>query len=100
MTKIVDTNRIAEVVKRSISEALAVPADKVVPPARLISDLRAESIDVADVRFRIESGLSIRIDQREMTAAIGEGVSAEEFDTSFTVQFIIDYVTRQMVAEQ
>lgn len=67
-----------------------------IPSARLVSDLKAESIDVADIRFRIEDGLKIRIDQREMMAAMGENLTAEELDNSFTVQFVIDYVTEKL----
>lgn len=97
MTRIIDPDRINEVVRKSISEALALPIEKVIPTARLISDLNAESIDIADIRFRIEDGLDIRIDQRELTAAIGAGISAEEFDSNFTVQSVIDYVASHLI---
>lgn len=91
-----DDNHVAEVIKRNISEALMATPDMVIPSARIISDLHAESIDVADIRFRIEEGLGIRINQREMIAELGEDIPAEEFDAHFTVQFVIDYVAQQM----
>ena len=92
MTNMIDRAQVTEAVRDIISEALAVSRDRVMPNARIISDLQAESIDVADVRFRLEHHFNIRIDQRQMTVAIGAGLSAEEFDSNFTVQFIIDYV--------
>ncbi len=96
MSKVTTTDQVSETVRRCISEALLVPIDRIVPSARLVSDLGAESIDVADIRFRIEEGLNIRIDQRQMTEALGSNLTVEEFDKCFTVQSVIDYALNQL----
>jgi len=96
MTNLPAREQIIEAIRRAVSEALLIPQDQVIPSARLVSDLKAESIDVADIRFRIEDGLKIRIDQREMMVALGENLTAEELNNSFTVQFVIDYVTEKL----
>jgi len=85
---------VAEVVTTSIVEALLAPLEKIIPSARLISDLEAESIDIVDMRFRIEEAMGIKIDQKAMTSSLGKNITEEQFDNLFTVQFIINYVQR------
>jgi acyl carrier protein len=96
MANAIDKEQIVEVIRNNISEALLVPLDRVVSSARIISDLSAESIDVADIRFRLEEKLGVRIDQRAMAAALGQTISAAELDEKFTVQFVIDYTIDQL----
>ena len=92
-SKIADLDRI---VMRHVSEALLAKPENVRPESRLFTDLSAESIDIADIRFRLEDHLHIKIDQRKMTDALGSGLSPEQFDRAFTVQFIIDYLQDQI----
>jgi len=92
-------DEIRQCVVRNIAEALLAPPEKVVPTARLLSDLGAESIDIADIRFRLEHDFNLKIGHREMIEGLGGNLSAAEFDNRFTVQFLVDYVKRQL-AEQ
>jgi len=91
---------VRETVTRHIAEALLVPIQAVVPSARLLSDLSAESIDIVDIRFRIEDEWKIKIEQRKMIDSLGQNLTAEEFDARFTVGFIIEYVTRHVTADR
>jgi acyl carrier protein len=87
---------IADVVLRNTSEALLKPIDKVVPEARLLTDLGAESIDIVDIRFRLEQEFGFKIDQDTMISSLGAGLTAKEFSDRLTVQFVIDYVTARL----
>jgi len=89
---------VREVVTRHISEALLVPIPQITPAARLFSDLKAESIDIVDIRFRIEEEWKIKIDQQAMLESLGANLSAEQLDARFTVGFIIEYVTPLVTA--
>lgn len=74
-----------------IAEALCIDAGTITPGSRLFLDLNAESIDVIDIRFRIEEAYSITIDQDDLMVSVGDGLSAQEVAERFTVQFIVDY---------
>jgi acyl carrier protein len=98
MTETISDDEIRRIIVKNISEALLSPPEKVVPSARLISDLNAESIDVADIRFRLEHDFNMKLDHKGMVESLGTNLSAEEFDNRFTVQFVIDHVKRQLAA--
>lgn len=89
-----------EVVTRHISEALLVPIERVTPSARLLSDLKAESIDIVDIRFRIEDEWKIKIDQQAMIDSLGQNLTADAFDARFTVGFIVEYVVQRLAADR
>lgn len=100
MTDLPGNVEIYQIVVRNISEALLAPPEKVIPSARLLSDLAAESIDIADIRFRLEHEFAMKLDHRTMIDRLGTNLSAEEFDRRFTVQFICDHVERQLAAQK
>jgi acyl carrier protein len=87
------------IIVKNIAEALLTPLDRIIPSARLLTDLNAESIDIADIRFRLEHDLNLKIDQKGMIESLGTNLSAEEFNNRFTVQFIWEHVMRRL-AEQ
>jgi acyl carrier protein len=53
-------------VRAAVAEALVVDPVDVVPEARLVEDLGAESIDFLDIAFRMEQAFGIRIQSNEM----------------------------------
>jgi len=85
---------ISEIVITSIAEALMISKDQIATSTCLVSDLEAESIDIVDIRFRIEQAIGMKIDQKTMIDNIGNNLTAEEFNSLFTVQFIIDYIQK------
>jgi acyl carrier protein len=87
-----DRKQVEDVIVKNICEALLVPPERVAPSARLLSDLAAESIDIADIRFRLEHDFDMKIDQKAMVESLGANLTAATFDERFTVQFVIDYV--------
>ncbi len=84
------------IIAKNISEALLIPPERVIPSARLITDLNAESIDIADIRFRLEQELDLKIDHKGLIASIGATLSAEDFDDRFTVQSVCEHVMRKL----
>ena len=50
-----------EKVREAIAEALGLDEDEVVPEARLMDDLGAESLDFLDIVFRIERAFGIKV---------------------------------------
>lgn len=55
---------------RLVGDALRVDPATITPETNLIYDLNAESIDLVDIRFRIEEAFGFRIEQREFIAAM------------------------------
>ena len=55
-----------EKVKVSLTEALGVDDEEVLPQATMVGDLGAESIDFLDIVFRLEKAFSIKIPRGEL----------------------------------
>lgn len=53
-------------VRTALVDALGVDEDEVVPTARLVGDLGAESIDFLDIVFRLEKAFDIKIPRGEL----------------------------------
>ena len=53
-------------VRGALVEALGVDEEEVVPEARLVGDLGAESIDFLDIVFRLEKAFDIKIPRGEL----------------------------------
>jgi acyl carrier protein len=53
-------------VRGALVEALGVDEEEVVPEARLVGDLGAESIDFLDIVFRLEKAFEIKIPRGEL----------------------------------
>lgn len=58
-------------VKEVLVDALGVDEEEVIPGARLMADLGAESIDFLDIVFRLEKTFSIKISREELFPAEG-----------------------------
>jgi len=78
-------------------EALRVDPDKIRMETRIILDLGAESIDIVDIRFRIEHAFGFKINQSDMMRSLGEGLSAEQIQEKFTVGSVVDYIRKLLV---
>ena len=57
---------IFEKVQAALVDALGVDDDEVTPPATLVGDLGAESIDFLDIVFRLEKSFNIKIPRGEL----------------------------------
>ena len=96
------TGRIRSKVETEITAilctALEVSAEDVVPGARIMNELGADSIDLLDIRFRIERALGLRITNEELAVAFGESKTAEDFIDMFTVDAMVGYLIGRLEA--
>ena len=83
-------------VRAALVEVLSVPSERVTPAARVILDLGAESIDLLDLRFRIEKAFEIRITKDDLATAFGDSVETGEYLERFTVGALCDYVAGRL----
>ena len=100
MTNNYTDDKIFTVIQDIIVQALRIDPSKVEPDARFFIDLEAESIDVLDIRFRIEEAFGFKISDDEVIRHIGEDLTAEEIEEKFTVESLIDYVKEQITEKE
>jgi acyl carrier protein len=89
---------IEETISAILCSALEVDPGEVVPGARIMDELGADSIDLLDIRFRIERALGIRITSDELSIAFGEARTAGDFIDMFTVEAMVDYLVARLEA--
>jgi acyl carrier protein len=79
-----------------IGEVLAIPESKMTMQSRIMDDLQAESIDLLDLRFRLEREFEITISNDDLRRAFEGLTSAEAFRAAFTVGALCDYIARRV----
>ncbi len=89
-----------KIIQDIIVKALRIDPSKIEPDARFLIDLGAESIDVLDIRFRIEQAFGFKISDDEVMRHIGEDLTAEEIEEKFTVESLIDYVKERLAEKE
>ena len=95
MTTRSDTEVLQEV-STMLGEVLGLDLERLVPEARIMDDLGAESIDLLDLRFRLERAFGFRVTNQDLAAAAGNPLSAAEFRDRFTVGALAAYVRRRL----
>jgi acyl carrier protein len=80
---------------RMVGEALRVNVATITPDTNLILDLNAESIDLVDIRFRIEEAYGFQIDQRAFITAIAVDVPGADVAASLTMRRLTEFVMRR-----
>jgi acyl carrier protein len=88
--------QIFEKVRGILMDVLSAEAGRVVPEARVILDLGAESIDLLDLRFRVEKTFDIHITKDDLAAAFGETIETGEYLARFTVGALCGYVEQRL----
>jgi acyl carrier protein len=87
---------ILEGLKDIIITALRVDRERLVPDARFFPDLGAESLDVLDIRFRIEEMFQLKFSDGEVIRQLGENLTHAEIEDKFTLQSLFDYVLKRI----
>ena len=100
MTENYTADKIFAIIQDIIVQALRIDPSKVEPDARFFIDLGAESIDVLDIRFRIEQAFGFKISDDEVVRYIGEDLTAEEIQEIFTVESLIDFVKERLAEKE
>jgi acyl carrier protein len=92
MSTFASTEQILSELRRIVADVVCVDANDVSPDSRIVLDLGAESIDLLDLRFRIERAFGLRITNEELAALVGPDVTRERFQQQFTVRAVGEYV--------
>lgn len=82
--------------KKIIEEALMITPERIVTEARLITDLNAESIDLLDIRFRIEQEFGFKIPDGELVKQLGEDLSKQEIEEKLTIASLFAYIKNRL----
>ena len=70
----VDKSQVYGKIKECLVEALGVEEAEIVPGARIMDDLGAESIDFLDIVFRLEKAFGIKIPRGGDQIQVGDNV--------------------------
>lgn len=76
--------------------ALRKPAEQVQPGATLFGDLGAESLDLLDIRFRMEKVFGIRIAQDEISKTVDATLSTDEVRRILSVEHLVEFVSYRL----
>jgi acyl carrier protein len=82
-----------------IVEALRVDPETISLKSNILTDFDAESIDLVDIRFRIEETFGFRVDQEEFIQGLGEGLSPAEIGDHITVERVVGYIKRRLTQQ-
>jgi acyl carrier protein len=80
-----------------IVEALRVDPAKINPAARLFDDLGAESIDLLDIRFRVEHAFGFKIEPDDIIRSLGERLNANQIREQLTVESVVAYIRQRLL---
>jgi len=96
MSLIYDDKQVFEIVCSNISEALRIPLVKITPDSRVFIDLGAGSLDIIDIRFRLEHAFGFKVQDKEMVQSLGKDLSAAEIQETFTVAAIVRFISQRL----
>jgi acyl carrier protein len=77
-----------------VADALRVDSATITPETNLIIDLNAESIDLVDIRFRIEEAYGFQIEQRAFVTAVAGDMPVGEIVNLMTMRRLVEFVIR------
>jgi len=75
-----------------LQEALRVGTTTITPEARVFDDLGAESLDLLDIRFRVDESFGIKTSDEDLIRSLGDGLSSEEIHEKLMVRSLILYI--------
>lgn len=96
MTNHPSREEIASILGNILLQALRRDPSKIKPECRIFDDLGAESLDILDVRFRIERTFGFKIEQDEIARYVGEGLTNQQIRDKFTVQSLVDFIEHRL----
>lgn len=75
-----------------LQDALRIEPVKITPDARLFVDLGAESLDLLDIRFRVDEAFGFKAKEEELIRSLGDGLSAAEIQEKLTVRSLVLHI--------
>jgi acyl carrier protein len=94
MTSPLTFDEVFQSLTRIVADALRVDPATITPDTNLIVDLNAESIDLVDIRFRIEEAYGFQLEQRAFVAAVAGDMPVGELVNLMTMRRLADFVIR------
>lgn len=79
-------------------EALRVSPPKITAEARLFDDLGAESIDLLDIRFRMEHAFGLKIEQDAISRSVGPELTTGQIRERLTVGALAAFAEQRLRA--
>ncbi len=79
-----------------VAQALMTSTEKVHADSRLYGELGAESIDLLDVRFRLEKQFALSIPEGAIIRSLGPGLTPAEIDAALTPRNIARFVVSML----
>jgi acyl carrier protein len=83
-----------------ISYALRIDPDKVTAGSRIIADLKAESLDILDIRFSVEQEFGFKLKEHEIIDTIGKDITSTEFIEVFTVSSLAYFIENKLKQQE
>jgi len=75
-----------------LQEALRVEPAKITPEARVFVELGAESLDLLDIRFRVDEAFGFKTKEEDLIRSLGDGLGAAEIQEKLTVRSLVLYI--------
>ena len=75
-----------------LQDALRIEPVKITPEARVFVELGAESLDLLDIRFRVEEAFGFKTKEEELIRSLGGGLGAAEIQEKLTVRSLVLYI--------
>lgn len=96
MKTIPDSCAILQTITHILVEALRVPPARITPAARLFADLGAESIDLLDIRFRMEQAFGLKIESDAISRSVGPGLTTSQVREILTVGALVAFTEKRL----
>ena len=89
-------DEVREKVADILAEVLMMPRAQISSGARILLELGAESIDLLDLRFRIEKTFGLTISSQDVDRMAGAVASPTEFRERFTVEALCGFIRERL----
>ena len=96
MSRIPTDEEIFSTLREILSTALRVPSSSIASETGIFTDLGAESLDILDIRFRVEQAYGLRVEDGEIIRSLGEGLSAREIQQRLTVGSLVRFIQKRL----
>ena len=92
MTNLLSEEEIFARLSVILQEALRIGATEILPEARVFDNLGAESLDLLDIRFRVDEAFGVKTSDEGLIQSLGDGLSADEIHEKLTVRSLVLYI--------
>jgi acyl carrier protein len=91
-----DAEALLPLVTDLVATVLSLAPAEVKSDASFFDELGAESIDLLDLRFRIEDAVGVRFTNAELLECCGPRLAPGEFRAAFTVRVLTNFIAARL----